>query len=116
MGYFYSSDKNNYVKKNISNFDVVFCQSIRVAQYVFNSKIKNKILDMGDLYSNNYLQTYKIKNIFNPSRIIYLIESILVRKFEKKCFQKFNKIFLFSKKEIRSSTFNKKNSSNRFWD
>ncbi len=108
VGYFYSSDINNYVKKNISNFDVVFCQSIRVAQYVFNSKIKKKILDMGDLYSNNYLQTYKIKNIFNPSRIIYLIESILVRKFEKKCFQKFNKIFLFSKKEIRSSTFNKK--------
>ena len=108
VGYFYSSDINNYVKKNISNFDVVFCQSIRVAQYVFNSKIKNKILDMGDLYSNNYLQTYKIKNIFNPSRIIYLIESILVRKFEKKYFQKFNKIFLFSKKEIRSSTFNKK--------
>ena len=69
---------------------------------------KNKNFDMGDLYSNNYLQTYKIKNIFNPSRIIYLIESILVRKFEKKCFQKFNKIFLFSKKEIRSSTFNKK--------
>ena len=38
---------NKYVEKNINNFDIVFCQTIRVAQYVFNSNIKKKILDMG---------------------------------------------------------------------
>ena len=42
IGYFYSRKLNKYVEKNINNFDIVFCQTIRVAQYVFNSNIKKK--------------------------------------------------------------------------
>ncbi len=81
IGYFYSRKLNKYVEKNINNFDIVFCQTIRVAQYVFNSNIKKKILDMGDLYSNNYHQTYKVKSFFNPSKFVYLIESFFIKKF-----------------------------------
>ena len=108
MGYFYSRNLNKYIEKNINNFDLVFCHTIRVAQYVFNLNIKKKILDMGDLYSNNYYQTYKVKSFFNPSKFVYLIESFLIKKFERECFNKFDKIFLFSKKEIRSLNFKKR--------
>ena len=57
---------------------------------------------MGDLTSINYRQTFKRLSFLNPLKIVYLIESILVKKYEKKCFNRFNKILLFSKKEINS--------------
>lgn len=101
LGYFFSNKINNYTIKNYKNFDYIFCQSVRTAPYVLNLKIK-KVLDMGDLYSNNYNQIYKIKSIFNPVKFVYLIESLLIKKFEKLCLQNFDKILLFSKKEINS--------------
>lgn len=108
LGYFYSRKLNSYILNNYQNFDIIFCQSVRAAQYVLDLEIKNKILDMGDLYSNNYSQTFKAKNIFNPNKIIYFIESKLMKRYENLCFEKFSKIFLFSKKEISSLKRNKK--------
>ena len=66
LGYFYSEKMHNYIKRNYKNFDMIFCQSVRAAQYVVLLNCKQKILDMGDLYSNNYFQTFKVSNIFNP--------------------------------------------------
>jgi len=102
LGYFYSNKLNNYVQKNYKDYDFVFCQSVRAAQYVINLKFKKKILDMGDLYSKNYSQTSKAKSIFNPSKFIYYIESILMKKYENLCFYNFSKTLLFSKKEINT--------------
>ena len=102
LGYFYSDKLNRYIKQNYKNYDVIFCQSIRAAQYVANIKFKKKILDMGDLYSRNYNQTFKIKSIFNPTKFIYFIESILMKNYENFCFCNFSKTLLFSKKEIES--------------
>ena len=102
LGYFYSDDIDEFIKKNYYNFDLIFFQSLRVTQYNWPSDYKKKYLDMGDLYSNNYLQTSKSKNILNPFKYIYLFESILIKKYEMLCFKKFDKIYLFSKKEIKS--------------
>ena len=66
-----------------------------------------KILDMGDLYSNNYYQTFKTKGFLNLTRFIYFIESKLMKSYENLCFKKFDKIFLFSKKEINTLKINK---------
>jgi hypothetical protein len=107
LGYFYSYEIDNFVKKNYKNFDIIFCQSIRVAPYIINLKFKKKILDMGDLYSNNYFQTFKTKSIFNPVKIIYFLESLLIKKYENYCLKKFHKILLFSKKEIKTLKINK---------
>ena len=57
---------------------------------------------MGDLYSKNYYQTYRNLFLLNPLKIVYLIESLLVKKYENFCFSKSYKIYLFSKKEIKS--------------
>ena len=102
LGYFYSDDIDEFIKKNYYNFDLIFFQSLRVTQYNWPSDYKKKYLDMGDLYSSNYLQTSKSKNILNPFKYIYLFESILIKKYEMLCFKKFDKIYLFSKKEIKS--------------
>ena len=54
---------------------------------------------MGDIYSENYLQTFKYLKFFNPLKYIYLLESYLVKKIEEKILFNFDKIILFSKTE-----------------
>ena len=95
LGFFYSSKIKNYVIKNYQNFDIVFCQSVRTAQYVLDLNINKKVLDMGDLYSSNYLQTFRAKNIFNPIKLVYFVESMLMKKYESLCL----KSFCFQKKK-----------------
>ncbi len=100
LGYFFSPKIKQYVQNNYQNYDVIFFQSFRTAQYVPENNKKRCILDMGDLMSENYKQTSSRYFFFNPIRIIYYIESLLVKKYENFCFNKFNKILLLSKKEI----------------
>ena len=40
------------------------------------------ILEMNDLYSDNYLQTFQYLNILNPLKYLYFFESILMKKVE----------------------------------
>lgn len=101
LGYFYSNKMKKYIENLNQRFDIIFCQSIRTAQYV-NIPTKKKILDMGDLYSYNYFQTFKLKSYFNIFKYIYLLESFLMKSYENLCLKKFNKILLFSKKEIET--------------
>ena len=100
LGYFFSPRIKEYVNNNYQNYDLIFFQSFRTAQYLPKNVKKKCILDMGDLMSNNYRQTSVRYFFFNPIRIIYFLESLLVKKYEKLCFSKFNKILLLSKKEI----------------
>ena len=110
LGYFYSPKIKKFVEENSEKYDLFFFQTIRAAQYIPKNTIKRSVLDMGDLYSRNYNQMCKQLFFLNPLKIIYLIESLLIRKYENFCFNKFNKILLFSKKEINSinKSFKKK--------
>ncbi len=100
LNFFYSSDLKQNLKQNIETYDLIFCQSIRSFQHLPEVK-KEIILDVGDLYSKNYYQTYENLYFLNPLKLIYLIESKLVKKYEHFCFSKSNKILLFSKREIK---------------
>ena len=102
LGYFFSPEIKRYVKNNYQNYDIIFFQSIRTAQYLPENCRKNCVLDMGDLMSKNYRQTSARYFFFNPIKMIYFIESLLVKQYENFCFNKFNKILLLSKKEIDS--------------
>ena len=102
LGYFYSPQMNEYIKKNYQNFDLIFFQSFRSAQYMSKNFKKKNVLDMADLVSRNYEQTSKRLSFFNPIRMIYFIESFLLKKYEIICLKKFDKILLHSKKEINS--------------
>ena len=102
LGYFYSPKIKRFVEANSKKYDLFFFQTIRAAQYIPNNEIKKNVLDMGDLYSRNYKQMYKKLLFLNPLKIIYLIESLLIKKYEDFCFDKFNKILLFSKNEINT--------------
>ena len=102
LGYFFSPKIKEYVQNNFQDYDLIFFQSFRTAQYMPKGNNKTCILDMGDLMSKNYKQTSVRYFFFNPIRVIYYIESLLVKKYESFCFKKFSKILLLSKREIDS--------------
>ncbi len=102
LGYFFSPKIKEYVQNNFQDYDLIFFQSFRTAQYIPEGNNKICILDMGDLMSKNYKQTSVRYFFFNPIRVIYYIESLLVKKYESFCFKKFTKILLLSKREIDS--------------
>lgn len=101
FGLFMSKKMKAYVKKNAKRYDLLFFYHIRSSQYLPNNYKGSTVIEMGDLYSSNYYQTFCNLNIFNPLKYVYLIESILIKRVENRIFQSFNKIILFSKNEIK---------------
>jgi len=101
FGLFLSKKMKAYIKKNAKRYDLLFFYHIRSSQYLPNNYKGSTVIEMGDLYSSNYYQTFCNLNIFNPLKYVYLIESILIKKVENRIFQSFNKIILFSKDEIK---------------
>ena len=101
FGLFLSKKMKAYIKKNAKRYDLLFFYHIRSSQYLPNNYKGITVIEMGDLYSSNYYQTFCNLNIFNPLKYVYLIESILIKRVENQIFQSFNKIILFSKNEIK---------------
>lgn len=110
FGLFYSDEMKQFIDNNASKYDLIFFYHIRSSQYLPKNYYGKKIIEMGDLYSSNYKQTFDALSIFNPLKYIYFLESFLVRRLEKKIFSNFDKIILFSKNEIKKidKTFSKK--------
>ena len=111
FGLFFSQSMKRYIEDHAKNYDLLFFYHIRSSQYLPKNYKGHKIIEMGDLYSQNYFQTFSNLNLFNPLKYIYLIESFLVKNIEKTIFSSFDKIILFSKSEIKkiSKQFRKKN-------
>ncbi len=110
FGLFYSNKMKNFIYETAPNYDLVFFYHIRSSQYLPKNYYGKKIIEMGDLYSSNYKQTFNNLNIFNPLKYIYFLESLLVKNVEQKIFVDFDKIILFSKNEIKKidKSFRKK--------
>ena len=85
-GIFYSNKMKKFIDENADNYDLIFFYHIRSSQYFPRYYRGKKIIEMGDLYSSNYNQTYKNLSIFNPFRYIYLLESFFVKKLKLKYF------------------------------
>ena len=100
FSFFYSSKIKEFIDDHYQNYDIIFCQSIRSFQFLSDKIYKKVILDMGDLYSKNYFQTFQELSFINPLKIIYFFESIFVKKYERYCLRTADKILLFSKKEM----------------
>ena len=101
FGLFFSKDMQRFVSARADSYDLIFFYHIRSSQYLPKNFKGKKIIEMGDLYSSNYLQTFDNLSLFNPLKYVYFLESILVKKVEINIFTKFDKIILFSKDEIK---------------
>ncbi len=100
FGLFFSAKMRKYINENSFNYDIIFFHHLRSIQFLPKNYHGKKILDMGDLYSDNYFQTYKYLNFLNPIKYIYLIEAFLIKLAEDRVFSIFDKVLLFSKKEV----------------
>ena len=101
FGFFYSNEMQKFINDNASNYDLIFFYHIRASQYLPNNFYGKTIIEIGDLYSSNYMQTFDNLNVLNPLKYIYLLESFLVKRIENEILRKFDKIIFFSKQEIK---------------
>ena len=101
FGLFFSKDMKRFVSSRADDYDLIFFYHIRSSQYLPRNFRGKKIIEMGDLYSSNYLQTFDNLSLLNPLKYVYFLESLLVKKVERNVFTKFDKIILFSKDEIK---------------
>tara|TARA_Y100001970_G_C14197665_1_gene839109 strand:+ start:155 stop:1306 length:1152 start_codon:yes stop_codon:yes gene_type:complete len=103
LGYFFSKSLKNFLDENHARYNTVIFHLIRSAQYLPKNYRGKKILEMTDLISKNYGQVIKNFSTFNPVRYVYLIEKLLVKNYEFKCIQNFDKIVLASKNDLKKT-------------
>ena len=101
FGVFFSKEMYNFVEDKAFDYDLIYFYHIRSSQYQPKNFYGKTIIEMGDLYSSNYKQTFQKLNIINPLKYIYLLESLLVSRLQKKIFNNFDRIILYSKDEIK---------------
>ena len=82
FGLFNSENMRDHIQLNAKNYDLLFFYHIRSSQYLPNGYKGKKVIEMGDLYSHNYFQTFCNLSILNPLKYIYFIESFLIKKME----------------------------------
>ena len=59
FGLFFSQSMKRYIEEHAKNYDLLFFYHIRSSQYLPKNYDGNKIIEMGDLYSQNYFQTFR---------------------------------------------------------
>ena len=96
IGYFFSNEMKTKINEIKDDYDVIIFHLIRSAEYLPKNYKGKTILEITDLLSKNYLQLQKKLNFFNPLKYIYFLEQILVKKYEKKIANFFNKIIFVS--------------------
>ena len=100
FGLFFSKKMKSFIQKNANEYDYLFFYHVRSSQYLPDNYYNKSIIEMIDLYSSNYLQTFNSLSFLNPFKYIYLLESWLMKSVENKIFDHFDKTILLSKSEI----------------
>ena len=91
--YFYSGKMQKLVNNIYQNYDAVFCQTIRTAEYVKGKDIP-KVIDLHDAVSMNYQRGYEVAK--DHWKLIYWLETPRVLKYEKSVIRDFDRAFIVS--------------------
>jgi glycosyltransferase involved in cell wall biosynthesis len=102
-GYYLSNDMKYYIINIQNKYDTIICHLLRSSQYMPEKFIGKKVLEVTDLLSSNYHQTIDQLSIFNPLKYIYFLEKILVARYEKNVFKKFQNIVFVSKSDAKKA-------------
>lgn len=93
--YFYSKKIQKWIDKNISNYDIAFCNTIRTTKYLANKDIY-KVIDFVDAISMNYEKAYEKKR-FGLWKFLYYIDKTRLKKYEQEVLETFDKSIIISK-------------------
>lgn len=103
VNYYYDRQLKQYIGAVIDQYDLVFCNNIRTAEFVRNMKGPKKVLDFVDAISMNYDKARKYSS--GLKRIIYEIDFRRCKSYELKCLKQFDSCAIISevdKKYIES--------------
>lgn len=93
--YFYSSEMQKWIDKNLSGYNIVFCNNIRTAEYVRKKDGIVKIIDFVDAISMNYERAkHKVKGIW---KYLYSIDHKRCLRYEKDIVEHFDKTMIISR-------------------
>ena len=94
LGFFYSEKAHKFIENQHNNYDVIIFHLLRSTKHMPTSFTGKKILEMTDVYSDNYKQTFNQISFLNPLFYLYFFEYLLIKNYEKKCSNIFDKIVL----------------------
>lgn len=90
---FYSKEADNWIKENINEYKMVYCNNIRTAEYAKNAPCV-KVIDYVDAISMNYKKSGML--LHGILRKVYLIESRRCLKYERTLLSLFDKKIIIS--------------------
>jgi glycosyltransferase involved in cell wall biosynthesis len=93
INYFYSNKVQQWIDQNITNYDIVFCNNVRTAEYVKNKNIQ-KILDYVDSLGMNYEKAHH--NSHGLWKYIYKVEKNQIANYERNLLPFFIKTIIIS--------------------
>jgi len=101
LGYFYDSRLHKSMEQLLKTqtFDLIWVHCSSVAQYVFNYNGCPRIMDFGDMDSEKWFQ-FAQQRCF-PLSLIYRLEGIRLRRYEKELARRFNCSTVVSRGEQR---------------
>lgn len=94
VNYYYSGKLKKWIKKNINDYDAVFCNNIRTAEYVRKYKSIPKYLDFVDAISMNYMNARNFAKW--PMSLIYNLDFHRCRRYEQICLKEFDQCAVIS--------------------
>ena len=74
LGFFYSENAHKFIENQHHNYDVIIFHLLRSAKHIPSNFIGKKILEMTDVYSDNYKQTFDQISFLNPLSYLYFLE------------------------------------------
>ncbi|MDR2475362.1 MAG: glycosyltransferase family 4 protein [Bacteroidales bacterium] len=93
--YFYSSSLQKWIDRNIYQYNIVFCNNIRTAEYVRTKKNVMKIIDFVDAISMNYLRAKeKSRGIW---KLLYTIDYKRCIAYEQDLLHRFDRTMIISR-------------------
>jgi len=96
VGYYYSPLMAKWLKDNYKDYDLIFCSTIRTAEYVKKLNVR-KCIDFIDAISLNYQQAVKSSKF--PWKLIYSIENNRLLNYEREIADIFDLSFITTQKD-----------------
>ncbi len=94
VNYYYNMEMQKYIELCIQNYDIVFCNNIRTAEYVKDNNDIVKIIDFVDAISMNYDKARK--KAHGLKKIIYGIDYKRCREYEQQVLKMFHRCAIIS--------------------
>lgn len=94
VNYYFDSNLKRYVKNTINNYDLVFCNNIRTAEFVRTLNGPKKVIDFVDAISMNYDKARQHSH--GLKRLIYEIDFHRCKSYEQRLLNEFDGFSIIS--------------------